>query len=218
MNSCTCRAAHDGRRVVLTGGPGAGKSAVLELIRLFFCGHVHTLRESASVVFGGGFPRNEGVEGRRAAQRAIFHVQRELEATHAHVNAAVVLCDRGTLDGSAYWLGDGTLWESLGISRAEELARYHTVIHLRTPSEPSAYEHENPLRVESQAEARAIDDRIADAWRGHPRLYEVAATPDFLSKAAQALSLLRDAVPECCRGSTRPFLWRTPPEGVHQVR
>lgn len=193
---------------MLTGGPGAGKSAVLELIRLFFCGHVHTLREAASIVFGGGFPRNQGVAGRQASQRAIYHIQRELEATQAGTNPAVVLCDRGTVDGSAYWLGEGDLWSSLGVTRASELARYHTVIHLRTPSEPAAYEHENPLRVESQDEARAIDARIAEAWHGHPRLVEIPASPDFLGKAALALSCLREVVPPCCRDSTRPFLWR----------
>ncbi len=80
---------------------------MIELIRLFFCGHVRLVRESASIVFGGGFPRNEGVHGRQAAQRAIFHVQRELEAIQSFANAAVVLCDRGTVDGAAYWLGDG---------------------------------------------------------------------------------------------------------------
>lgn len=192
---------------MLTGGPGAGKSAVLELIRLFFCAHVHTLPESAGIVFGGGFPRNEGFDGRRAAQRAIFHVQRELEATHLNVNAAVVLCDRGTVDGSAYWVGDGDLWRAIGTTREAELLRYHAVIHLRTPSEPGVYDHANPLRIESLDEARAIDHKIAAAWRGHPRLYEIPATADFLSKAARALHLLREEVPDCCRGSVRPFLW-----------
>jgi hypothetical protein len=96
----------------------------------------------------------------------------------------------------------------VGIVRERELERYHTVIHLRTPSEPAAYEHENPLRVESQDEARVIDERIARAWSGHPRLFQVPATPDFLAKAARALELLRDAVPPCCQDSVRPFLWR----------
>jgi AAA domain len=181
---------------------------VIELIRLFFCGHVRLVRESASIVFGGGFPRNEGVHGRQAAQRAIFHVQRELEAIQSFANAAVVLCDRGTVDGAAYWLGDGDLWSSVGVAREAELARYHTVIHLRTPSAPEAYAHENPLRVETQSEAREIDARIAAAWAGHPRLVEVPASPDFLSKAARALELLRDTVPECCRQGVQPFLWR----------
>ena len=52
MKPCDCTERHARRRVVLTGGPGAGKTAVLELIRLFFCEHVKTLPESASIVFG----------------------------------------------------------------------------------------------------------------------------------------------------------------------
>ena len=33
MKECDCREPHERRRIVLTGGPGAGKSAVLELVR-----------------------------------------------------------------------------------------------------------------------------------------------------------------------------------------
>ncbi len=46
-----------GRRVVLTGGPGAGKTAALEVIRRLYAPHVQVLPEAASIVFGGGFPR-----------------------------------------------------------------------------------------------------------------------------------------------------------------
>lgn len=73
MVPCECATAHDRRRVVLTGGPGAGKTAVLELIRQSFCEHVKVLPEAASVVFGGGFPREDDPECKRAAQRAIFY-------------------------------------------------------------------------------------------------------------------------------------------------
>jgi predicted ATPase len=86
----------------LTGGPGAGKTALLEMIRQSFCSHVHVLPEAASIIFGGGFPREDDDRSRRAAQRAIFFVQRELEAIGDSHNAAVVLCDRGTIDGLAY--------------------------------------------------------------------------------------------------------------------
>lgn len=209
MRPCDCTEHHTPRRVVLTGGPGAGKTAVLELIRLFFCPHVVTLRESAGIVFGGGFPRNSRWELRQAAQRAIYHVQRELESTAEIDNAAVVLCDRGTLDGSAYWAGPGSLWSSVGTTVDAELARYHAVIHLRTPTTPDAYGRDNPLRIESLAEAGEVDVRIAEAWSGHPRRFVVDATTDFLSKAARALELLRQEVPECCRHHVKKFLWTT---------
>lgn len=67
------------RRIVLTGGPGSGKTACIELARRVFSHHVTTLSEAAGIVFGGGFPREPDVIARRCAQRAIFHVQVELE-------------------------------------------------------------------------------------------------------------------------------------------
>ena len=207
MKPCDCRARHTQRRVVLTGGPGAGKTAVLELIRLFFCEHVKTLPEAAGIVFGGRFPRSDSPPLRQAAQRAIFHIQRELESVADTENAAVVLCDRGTVDCAAYWTGDSDLFSSVGTTRATELARYDTVIHLRTPNSPHAYNRDNPLRLESIEEAAAIDARIALQWSEHPRRFLVEPTEDFLQKAAQALALLRDEVPECCRHHTRRFFW-----------
>src|SRR6185295_8814559 len=106
MIPCDCTAVHVPRRIVLTGGPGAGKTAALELIRrASFCDHVQMLPEAAGIVFGGGFPRRRDAGGRKAAQRAIFHVQRALEEARAADNAAIVLCDRGTVDGAAYWPG-----------------------------------------------------------------------------------------------------------------
>lgn len=199
MRPCTCREPHTLKRVVLTGGPGAGKTAVLELIRRSLCEHVTVLPESAGIVFGGGFPRLPDDPARRAAQRAIFHVQRELEAAVESSNPAVVLCDRGTVDGAAYWPGPGTLWSSVGTSRPEQLARYDTVIHLRTPSADHGYDRSNPLRTESSAEAVRVDERIAVEWAGHPRRFTVEANADFVVKATQALDLVRAELPECCR-------------------
>ncbi len=206
MKACDCTEKHERRRIVLTGGPGAGKTAVLELIRLFFCKHLRRLPESAGIVFGGGFPRERDVALRQAAQRAIYHVQRELETTGDVNNAAVVLCDRGTVDGAAYWLGEGDLWTSVGTTLDAELARYHAVIHLRTPADQNGYDHTNPLRIESAAEARAIDEAIAHAWAKHPRRYVVEASEDFLTKAARALDILRAEMPECCRHHVTPLV------------
>ena len=207
MKPCDCRDRHVPRRVILTGGPGAGKTAVLELARLLFCEHVKALPEAAGIVFGGRFPRGDRPPLRQAAQRAIFHIQRELESVAEIENAAVVLCDRGTLDCAAYWIGDGDLFSAVGTTRGIELARYHAVIHLRTPTSPGAYNRDNPLRLESIDEAAAIDARIASRWSEHPRRFVVKPTEDFLHKAAKALALLREEVPECCRHHVRKFFW-----------
>src|SRR5262245_41814414 len=106
MRSCACSKTHPTKLVVLTGGPGAGKTAILELIKHHGCEHVVVLPEAATIVFRGGFPRGVSEPARRAAQRAIFHVQRELEQLALEEGrGAVALCDRGTIDGLAYWPG-----------------------------------------------------------------------------------------------------------------
>jgi len=40
MSLCGCTAGHVTRRIVLTGGPGAGKTAALEVLRRTFCAHL----------------------------------------------------------------------------------------------------------------------------------------------------------------------------------
>ena len=201
MRACACTAGHRRKRIVLTGGPGAGKTAVLELVRQEFCTHVQILPEAAGIVFGGGFPRTRGMEWQRGAQRAICFVQRELEASIDSENAAIVLCDRGTVDGAAYWPGPDSFWDSVGTTQEREMARYDIVIHLRTPSLDTGYNHANVLRTESAAAAAEIDARLLRIWDVHPRRFVVPATSDFLEKAARVIDILRAEMPDCCRES-----------------
>jgi predicted ATPase len=205
MQTCDCNERHDRRRIVLTGGPGAGKTAVLELIRQSFCAHVKVLPESAGIVFGGGFPRDVAIAPMQAAQRAIFYVQRELETAADADNPAVVLCDRGTVDGAAYWPGDvADFFSSVGTDLDEQLRRYHAVIHLRTPPLSAGYNRSNPLRVETADQAAAIDARIARTWERHPRCFVVEASAHFLTKAARSLEILRNETQECCKHHIGP--------------
>jgi predicted ATPase len=207
MRRCDCQGRHAVRRIVLTGGPGAGKTAVLELVRLLFCEHVAVLPEAASIVFGGGFPRDRAVASREAGQLAIFHVQRALERRADGLDAAaVVLCDRGTVDGLAYWPGSPeSFWTAVGGVPASEMARYDVVIHMHTPAADHGYQS-SPLRIESAAEAVAADARIAEVWSSHPHRLFIDNTTDFLSKAARTLRALRDELPPCCRQrAVEPF-------------
>ena len=205
MVACACTEVHKPRRVVLTGGPGAGKTALLELIRQSFCSHVKVLPEAAGVVFGGGFPREDDPTCRRAAQRAIFYVQRELENAADSHNPAVVLCDRGTVDGLAYWPGLAEeYWSSLGTTLDTELGRYDAVIHLRTPPAEQGYNNQNPLRTENATVAADIDARILRAWERHPRRFVVESSAQFLDKAARALTILRGELPACCQHHVVP--------------
>lgn len=198
---CSCSAAHDDTKlIVITGGPGAGKTAVLEIIRKQLCEHVVILPESASIIFGGGFWRLDSPSARRAAQGAILHVQQQIENLVIGEKAwAVGLCDRGLLDGLAYWPGEESeFWAEARTTLAAEYRRYHAVIHLRTPTEALGYNHINPLRTETAAQARVIDDKIAKIWSGHPRYRTVESAHDFLTKAHKALRYIMDDLPGCC--------------------
>lgn len=189
------------RFIVLTGGPGAGKTAALEVITRNFCEHVAVLPESASIVFGGGFPRRATIPGRRAAQRAIYGIQAQLERlTREEATARVVVCDRGTLDGLAYWPGDADdYFADLGTDAQTELARYALVIHLRTPTLETGYNHVNPLRIETATEASEIDARIERVWRAHPRVVAVRSVGDFVEKLRVVAALVRAELPRECQ-------------------
>lgn len=198
---CRCRKArHKAKLVVLTGGPGGGKTAVLEMARRYFCQHVVIAPEAAGIVFGGGFPRSDLPKGKRAAQRAIFHVQRALETVALeHPETAVMLCDRGTLDGLAYWPDSRQRFcEEFGIDYEKELNRYSAVIHVEVPALAWGYE-KNRIRRESVSQAREIDRRIARVWQAHPRVMTVNAQAGFLDKLSNAIELLRGELPLCCQ-------------------
>lgn len=191
-------------RIVITGGPGAGKTAVLELARRDLCKHVEVLGESARIVFGGGFPRRLDLASRRAAQRAIVHVQRELEEIGASSpGVRTLLCDRGTLDALAYWPGSrDDFFRELGSTYEAELARYHAVVHLRVPEGGNGYTND-AIRIESAREAREIDETLLDVWARHPRRSVVASSHDFVRKAQRALALVREEL-TCCATKAPP--------------
>lgn len=199
--ACGCTTDHTQRLVVVTGGPGAGKTALLEVARRQFCAHVAVLPEAATIVYGGGFPRLDSTVGRRRAQIAILHVQDQMERIELEQDhAALVLCDRGLLDGLAYWPGDERSYlAQLGATRAEILARYAAVIHMRPPSAAKGYDLGHGLRIESAEEAAAIDARIERAYAGHPERHVVESEDGFVDKLAKAMTLVTRYVPTCCR-------------------
>jgi len=194
------------KRIVITGGPGAGKTAVLELARHGLCPHVEVLPEAASIVFGGGFPRRNSDPERRAGQRAIYWVQSELESlAQSNDELATVLCDRGTLDGLAYWPGHrAEFFTELDTTMYAELQRYEAVIHLRVPADAGSYIG-TVLRRETHREALEIDARLLEVWSEHPRRIIVDSTTDFLAKAAAALEAIRSSFEDhaCDRQATR---------------
>lgn len=200
MSACRCDVPHHLRQIVVTGGPGAGKTAALEVLRRQTCSHVRILPEAASILWRGGFPRSVTTPGRRAVQRAIARLQVELQRIAIEEdNPALIVCDRGTLDSTAYWPGSvQEYFEELGTTLERELARYHMVIHMRSPSRADGYA-QTALRPESAEEARELDERILAAWCAHPRRVIIESDENFLAKLERTLAVIRAEIPSCCR-------------------
>ncbi len=190
-------------KIVLTGGPGAGKTAVQNVAARLFGKRIVCVPEAATILFSGGFPRHGSLKARQAAQRGIFWIQRELEALHIADAPAgsTLLCDRGTVDGQAYWEGEEDFWSHVGSSPEQEYARYHTIVHLRVPEPEDGYnDHPNPVRTESPEEAARIDARIAAVWAGHPRVIQIPSTENFVLKVEEATERIGAALALIVRG------------------
>src|SRR5512135_3538301 len=159
-------------RIVLTGGPGGGKTTAADLFRREIGERVVVVPEAATMLFSGGFPRVGDPAARRATQCAIFHVQRHLEKVQsARFPERILLCDRGTVDGAAYWPDEPqAFFDAVGTTEAEELAHYDGVIFFETAAVGGiAVEGGNPARIESNAEAIELDRRLRAIWSKHPR-------------------------------------------------
>ncbi|HEY7120016.1 MAG TPA: AAA family ATPase, partial [Tepidisphaeraceae bacterium] len=136
------------------------------------------------------------VEGRRDVQRRIYHLQREQEDALAQAFPdRILLLDRGTIDGSAYWPdGPADYWRDLGTTAAEELARYDAVIWLQTSAALGLYDHDasNPCRFEHAEGAIASGNLLRQLWAAHPRVVEVAAYPRLEEKVEAVRRVLNE--------------------------
>ncbi|MDH5676045.1 MAG: ATP-binding protein [Myxococcales bacterium] len=183
------------QRVVFTGGPAAGKTAVLDVLRRHLEPRVTVIPEAATTLFSGGFPRPGDAAGKRLVQQAIFTVQRSLEGIYAIEKPGVPhICDRGGLDGAAYWPGGlARFLGAMGTTLESEYRRYDAVIFMETSAyDQTTYPGENPMRVETPAQARKLDKALREIWQGHPNFHLVGHEVKFYEKVAACLLKLTE--------------------------
>jgi len=187
------------RRVVVTGGPGGGKTTAVDFFRREIGEQVVIVPEAATMIFSGGFPREPEAHARMAAQKAVYHVQRNLEDVQAALYPErVLLCDRGTVDGAVYWPGgpDG-FFEALKTSLEAELGRYDAVIFFESAAVGGmGIEGGNPIRNETMAEAVDLNSRLRAIWEQHPHFTVVEHDPSFYRKLGRGLDALSETIRE----------------------
>ncbi|MFM2176199.1 MAG: hypothetical protein RL015_297 [Verrucomicrobiota bacterium] len=184
-------------RIVLTGGPGGGKTTAADLFRRELGDQVILVPEVATMLFSGGFPRVHAPDAVHAAQRAIFHVQRNLEDVQsAQYPDRLLLCDRGTVDGAAYWPGDPQeFFAEMKTTMTAEMKRYDAVIFFESAAVGGmGIEGGNPTRNETLKEAVELDRRMRALWSHHPRFVLVPHHQSFFKKIAFGLAELENIV------------------------
>lgn len=184
-------------RIVLTGGPGGGKTTAADLFRREIGERVVVVPEAATLLFAGGFPRSDEPGAAHAAQRAIYHVQRNLEdAQSERFPGRILLCDRGTIDGAAYWPGEpADYFAQFGSTMEAELARYDAVIFFETAAVGGlSIEGGNPIRTESEQAAVRLDHALRALWMHHPRFVLVPHNPSFFKKITYGLASIERIV------------------------
>lgn len=202
------------KRIVLTGGPCAGKTTILSKIEqnLFEMGYkVFVVCESATELINGGItPHNNGV-GMLNFQKLILEYQYQKEEIYNEAlnftedKNIVIIYDRGLLDNKAY-INDiefNELLYELSIQigkRIDEpsiLNRYDMVIHLVTSAGNNGYTLENnKARYEIEDEAVLLDKRILSSWMLHDNLQVVDSYENFDDKINKVLSLVHGCLGE----------------------
>ncbi|MGA2497182.1 MAG: AAA family ATPase [Tepidisphaeraceae bacterium] len=188
------------RWIVLTGGPGSGKTVVSAALVGQDPARYALVPEAATQVYAALRTRWDrlDVAGRRKVQRRIYRLQVEQEARVARENPGkALLLDRGTIDGSAYWPdGPEDYWRDLGTTVEREIARYDAVIWLGCSAAIGRYDGDNSnfCRFEDAGQAVRNGELLRRLWEGHPRLRTVAATRDVAEKVRRVREILETVV------------------------
>lgn len=190
-------------RIVLTGGPAAGKTTLISRILKEFKSDdgwkVITIPETATDLISGFGIRPFG-NCITMEEFQYFVVADQLHKEQLALKAAqivpeekvLIIYDRALLDDKAY-ITDEQFKETLayfGKTEDQVLAGYDAVLHLVTCAKGAefAYDFGNAARSESVEEARRKDDLTLRAWSAHPSLYIIDNSADFENKINRAIA------------------------------
>ena len=173
-------------RVVITGGPCAGKTEVWRFVGEAFPGGVPVPEAATQLILDGKSEDSLGLEG---FQRAVYERQLALEEG-GREKGLLLLCDRGLLDGLAYF---PSLFACLDVSPEEVLNRYAMVIQLEVIRDPQAYRlhfRNNPARHEDHARALELEREMERLYERHPTYVFLPGSLE--EKKREALRLVRE--------------------------
>lgn len=199
------------KKIVLTGGPCAGKSAAMKWVRNAFAERgykVLVIPETATeLITGGVAPWSCGTElDYQCCQMRFQTVKEEVFLTAAKSmpdEKILIVCDRGLMDNRAYMPADEFAIALSKIQKTTEeiLESYDAVFHLASTANgaPDIYREKaaaNPARTESLEEAVALDNRLIAAWSNHPHFRVIDNSTEFQGKMERLISAISEFLGE----------------------
>lgn len=181
-------------KIVITGGPCAGKTTALNLLQEIFTNKgyiVLFIKESAAELITSGINRNN-CKSEIDFQIALFNMQKEKEQMYYEMaqkanGKVLIICDRGQLDSKAF-LSDEKfklLLKEVSANEIELRDNYDAIFHLVTAAKGAKKYYtleNNAARTETIEEASILDDKLIHAWTGHPYLRIIDNSTDFENK------------------------------------
>lgn len=190
------------KKIVITGGPCAGKTTALDVIRKTYEEKGYTVvivPETATELLYGGVAI-DSMET-RLFQKTLLELQLHKEECFLKAvndmkhEKIVVFFDRGAIDGKGYMKDEEFIQNlnELGLSETELFNRYDAVICLETAAKApgNLYQTENNfVRFESQEEAIFVDQRLYEVWHTHQNFMLIHADTDFDKKIDNLLNTI----------------------------
>ena len=196
-------------RIVLTGGPAAGKTTLISRVLKEFKQDegwkVITIPETSTELiscfgikpFGGcvsmldfqDFVVADQLHKEQLALKAAQMVPEE---------RVIVLYDRALFDNKAYVSDDEfrQVLSHFGLTEQQALTHYDTVLHLVSCAKGAefAYNFGNEARYEPLEVAREKDELTLRAWSAHPNVHVIDNSVDFEDKIARGLRAVYAAI------------------------
>lgn len=188
-------------KIVITGGPCAGKTTAMSWIQSNFTKMGYTVlfvpETATELITGGVAPWTCG--NNVAYQKCQMKLQLEKEkifeqgAISMPVEKVLIVCDRGALDNKAYMtdLDFSCVLEAIGCNEVELRDNYDAVFHLVTAAKGAEKFYttaNNAARTETVEQAAALDDKLIVAWTGHPHLRIIDNATDFEDKLKRLIA------------------------------
>ena len=182
-------------KIVITGGPCAGKSTAMTWIQDHFTKLGYTvlfIPETATELITGGvapWTCNTNLDFQEfLAQLQITKEDvYERAAKNMDKDKVLIVCDRGLLDNKGYLQQKEfkELTKRLDTAEVELRDMYDAVFHLVTAANGAAEFYtlaNNSARTETPEEAIAKDNALIAAWTGHPHFRVIDNSTDFNGK------------------------------------